>query len=155
MRFFLSPDTFLALGMKIAFPVEYGVVITWWRRASVKWIDWKMSGALCCEIRCRQHSFEVMWSLRGNTLAAFYPNQRSVWKQSKSWENLRSAMLRVDVSLQGTVLGLPLPWFISGYLFGPWTSTARLPIVHWYIGSTKQLNCGKLWWWWREEEKMF
>lgn len=76
---FLSPDRFLALGMKIEFPVEYRVVITWWQRASEKRTDWKMSGALCWEIRCRQHSLEVMWSLRGNTLAAFYPNHRGVF----------------------------------------------------------------------------
>lgn len=134
---FLSPDRFLALGMKIEFPVEYRVIITWWQRASEKWTDWKMSGALCCEIRCQQHSCEVMWSLRGNTLAAFYPNHRGVFRNRGNPGGICSAMFWVDVALQGTVLGLSLPWFISGCLFGPWTSTAGVSIVHWCIGSTE------------------
>lgn len=43
-----------------------------------------MFGALCYEIRCRQHSFEVMWSLRKNTLASFCQNHKGVFRDSEN-----------------------------------------------------------------------
>lgn len=59
-------------------------MIAWWQTASEKQTDCKMFGALCYEIRCRQHSFEVMWSLRENTLASFCQNRKGVFRDSEN-----------------------------------------------------------------------
>lgn len=131
--------------MEIEFPIGCGKVIAWWQAASEKRSDCKIFGSLCDQIRCRQHSFGVMWSLRESTMAGFYENHKGEFKEGKSWVNLCTGVLRVEVLFWGTTLGLPLSWQ-SHFKPHNLNFAVGIPIAHQYVGSTEKVHYGKLLW---------
>lgn len=126
----------LALGMEIEFPMEYGTANTWWQTTSGKRTDCKIFGILCYEMRYQQHLFEVMWSLGGSALAAFYLNHKGAFRDSGSPGGLVRSEQRYcfEVKYQAC----PSPCLICN-----WTSTERVPLAHHSLAPTAQVRYRK------------